>query len=194
MVYYGGEYHLFFQHNPYGWKWGNMTWGHAVSKDMVHWEELGDAIHPDALGTIFSGSAVVDWHNTTGFQTGDAPPLVCIFTYAGGTNLSSQDVPFTQALAYSNDKGRTWTKYEDNPVQGHLCEGNRDPKVIWDENAKQWVIVLYTCDNTLVFFTSPDLKQWEQVSELNGFYELSRTLSALCGRGSRPAKMGGLRR
>jgi len=171
MVYYGGEYHLFFQHNPYGWNWGNMTWGHAVSKDMVHWEEIGDAIHPDEHGTIFSGSAVVDWNNTTGFQTGDEPPLICIFTYAGDANLSSKGVKFTQGIAYSNDRGRTWTKYEGNPVQGHINGGNRDPKVIWHNETNQWVIVLYLDDHRMAFFTSKDLKQWEMQSELKCFHE-----------------------
>ena len=171
MVYYGGEYHLFFQHNPYGWNWGNMTWGHAVSKDMVHWEEIGDAIHPDEHGTIFSGSAVVDWNNTTGFQTGDEPPLICIFTYAGNNNLSSRDVKFTQGIAYSNDRGHTWTKYEGNPVQGHIVGGNRDPKVIWHNETNQWVIVLYLDDHHMAFFTSKDLKQWEMQSEMKCFHE-----------------------
>jgi fructan beta-fructosidase len=171
MVYYRGEYHLFFQHNPYGWSWGNMTWGHAVSRDLVHWEELGDAIHPDELGTIFSGSAVVDWNNTTGFQTGDEPPLVAIFTYAGDNNLSSRGVKFTQALAYSNDRGRSWTKYAGNPVLGHIRGANRDPKVIWHEATGQWVIVLYLEDKRLGFFTSADLKTWEKQSEAGPFYE-----------------------
>lgn len=171
MVYYDGEYHLFFQHNPYGWNWGNMTWGHAVSKDMVHWEELGDAIHPDEHGTIFSGSAVVDWNNTTGFQTGDDPPLVCIFTYAGDNNLSSKGVKFTQGIAYSNDRGRTWTKYEGNPVQGHIIGGNRDPKVIWHEPTKQWVIVLFLDKQRAAFFTSKNLKEWTLSQEMDALFE-----------------------
>ncbi|MCC6142957.1 MAG: DUF4980 domain-containing protein, partial [Candidatus Hydrogenedentes bacterium] len=171
MVYYDGEYHLFFQHNPYGWNWGNMTWGHAVSTDLIHWSELGDAIHPDEHGTIFSGSAVVDWKNTTGFQTGDQPPLICIYTYAGGLNPWSKDVQFTQGIAYSNDRGRTWTKYEGNPVQAHIRGGNRDPKVIWHTPTNQWVIVLYVEENEMSFFTSKDLKSWTRQSTLKSFHE-----------------------
>lgn len=171
LVYYKGEYHLFYQHNPYGWKWGNMTWGHAVSKDLVHWTELGDAIHPDELGTIFSGSAVVDEHNTTGFQTGDEKPIVCVYTSAGGRNRLSKGQPFTQSIAYSNDRGRTWTVYEDNPVQGHIAGNNRDPKAIWYEPLKQWVIVLYLDDKRMAFFTSKDLKSWTMHGELKCFHE-----------------------
>ena len=171
MVYYDGEYHLFFQHNPFGWNWGNMTWGHAVSKDLVHWEELGDAIHPDELGTIYSGSAVVDWKNTTGFQTGDEPPLVAIYTSSGGNNPASKGQPHTQSLAYSNDKGRTWTVYENNPVQGHIEGSNRDPKVIWYEPNNEWVIVLFLENKELAFFTSKDLITWELQSRLPNFHE-----------------------
>lgn len=171
MVWDNGEYHLFYQHNPYGWAWGNMTWGHAVSRDLVHWTELPDAIHPDELGTIFSGSAVVDGDNTTRFQAGDRPPLVCVYTSAGGTNPASAGRPFTQSLAYSNDGGRTWTKYAGNPVQGHIRGGNRDPKALWHAPTKQWVIVLFIEDNVLGFFTSPDLKTWKLESELKSFYE-----------------------
>ena len=171
MVYYQGEYHLFFQHNPYGWNWGNMTWGHAVSTDLVHWTELGDAIHPDALGTIFSGSAVIDKKNTTGFQTGDEEPLVCVYTYAGGITPWSEGAEFTQALAYSNDRGRSWTKYADNPVLGHINGANRDPKAFWHEPSGQWVIVLYLDEHRMGFFTSPDLKTWEMQSELKCFHE-----------------------
>jgi len=171
MVYYDGEYHLFYQHNPYGWNWGNMTWGHAVSTDMIHWTELGDAIHPDRLGTIFSGSAVVDVNNTAGFQTGDEKVIVCIYTSAGGTNPMSKGQPFTQSIAYSNDRGRTLTVYEGNPVLGHINGGNRDPKVIWHTPTDQWVMALYLDDREMGFFTSKDLKSWEFQSKIKCFHE-----------------------
>ncbi len=174
LMYYAGEYHLFYQHNPFGWSWGNMTWGHAISKDLVHWKELGDALHPDELGMIFSGSGVVDWKNTTGFQTGDEPPLICIYTSAGdvdGLHAWSKGKPFTQGIAYSNDRGRTWTKYEGNPVQGHLNHQNRDTKVIWWEETNEWVLVLYLIDERMAFFRSGDLKRWELQSLLKSFHE-----------------------
>ena len=171
LVYYDGEYHLFYQHNPYGWKWGNMTWGHAVSKDIVHWKELGDAIHPDRLGTIFSGSAVVDVNNTAGFQTGDEKVIVCIYTSAGGRNPMSKGQPFTQSIAYSNDRGRTWTVYEDNPIIGHISGSNRDPKVIWHVPTRQWVMALYLDKRIMGFFTSDDLKSWEFQSKIECFHE-----------------------
>jgi len=171
MVYYDGEYHLFYQHNPYGWNWGNMTWGHVVSEDMIHWRELGDAIHPDRLGTIFSGSAVVDVNNTAGFQTGDEKVIVCIYTSAGGTNPMSEDQPFTQSIAYSNDRGRTLKVYEGNPVLGHINGGNRDPKVIWHTLTRQWVMALYLDDHEMGFFTSKDLKSWQFQSKIKCFHE-----------------------
>lgn len=171
MVYYDGEYHLFYQHNPYGWPWGNMTWGHAVSEDMIHWTELGDAIHPDHLGTIFSGSAVVDVDNTAGFQTGDEKVIVCIYTSAGGRNPMSKGQPFTQSIAYSNDRGRTFTVYEGNPVLGHIVKGNRDPKVIWHTPTAQWVMALFLDDREMGFFTSKDLKSWEFQSKIKSFHE-----------------------
>lgn len=114
LVFYKGEYHLFFQHNPAGINWGNMTWGHAVSPDLVHWTQLEHAIYPDKLGTVFSGSAVVDWNNSAGFQTGDEKPIIAIYTSAGGTSEESKGQPTTQSIAYSNDCGRTWTKYDKN--------------------------------------------------------------------------------
>lgn len=121
LVYYKGEYHLFFQHNPTGINWGNMTWGHAVSKDLVHWTQLDNAIEPDKLGTIFSGSAMVDWENTSGFGSADSKALACVYTAAGEFNTAGEKgVPYTQCLAYSTD-GRKFTKYAGNPVLGHLA-------------------------------------------------------------------------
>ena len=171
MVYYDGEYHLFYQHNPYGWNWGNMTWGHAVSTDIVHWEVLDDAIHPDHLGTIFSGSAVIDEKNTAGFQTGSEKVIVCIYTSAAGTSDWSKGRRFTQSIAYSNDRGRTWTVYEGNPVIEHINGRNRDPKVIWHKPTNQWVMALYLDDREMGFFTSRDLKSWELQSKLKCFHE-----------------------
>jgi fructan beta-fructosidase len=167
LVYYKGEYHLFYQHGPFSVNGAqdNQHWGHAVSKNLVHWTELGDAVYPDELGTIFSGSGVVDWKNTTGFQTGDDPPLVFIYTSAGGVNEWSRGKLFTQSIAYSNDRGRTVTKYEGNPVQEHIIGGNRDPRVIWYEDTQEWVIIL-ELDETFGFFTSKDLKQWQMQSIL----------------------------
>jgi sucrose-6-phosphate hydrolase SacC (GH32 family) len=169
LVYYDGEYHLFYQHNPYGWDTStsdvNKTWGHAISKDLVHWKELRDAIHPDNLGTIYSGSAVIDKLNTTGFQIGTEKPLVCIYTSAGGRNPWSKDQPFTQSIAYSTDRGRTFTKYNGNPVQENINPLNRDPKVIWYKPTKQWVIVLYLENDVMGFFISKDLKSWQLQSE-----------------------------
>lgn len=161
-VYYNGEYHLFFQHNPYGWGWGNMHWGHAVSKDLVHWEELGDVLLPDEMGPMFSGSAVVDWKNTSGFGKNGQPPLVLIYTAAGN--------PTVQAIAYSTD-GRTFTKYAGNPVLKQITGGNRDPKVFWHEPTRQWVMVLYVewkGRHTIHFFNSPNLKDWKLASITSG--------------------------
>jgi fructan beta-fructosidase len=171
MVYYDGEYHMFYQHNPFGWPWGNMTWGHAVSTDMIYWKELGDAIHPDELGTIFSGGAVVDKNNSADFKTGDEDVIVCFYTSAGGTNPWSEKEPFTQSIAYSNDRGRTFSKYEGNPIIGHIRGGNRDPKVIWHEPTQRWVMVLYVEESDMDFFTSTDLKNWTKTSRLKSFHE-----------------------
>jgi fructan beta-fructosidase len=158
LVYYKGEYHLFFQHNPYGWNWGNMHWGHAISSDLIHWKELPIALYPDEHGTMFSGSAVVDWNNSAELQQGDEKTLVCIFTAAGK--------PFTQGIAFSNDRGRSWTKYEHNPVLAHLRAENRDPKVIWYAPQRKWVMALFLDQNDFALFSSPDLKHWEKMTEV----------------------------
>ncbi len=158
LVYYKGEYHLFFQHNPSGIDWGNIVWGHAVSLDMVHWKQLANAIEPDELGMIFSGSGVVDWNNTAGFQSGKERAMVNIYTSAGK--------PFTQSIAYSNDRGRTWTKYEKNPVLEHIAGKNRDPKVVWHASSKRWVMALYLDANNYALFSSPNLKQWTRLCDI----------------------------
>ena len=171
MVFFNGEYHLFYQHNPYGWAWGNMHWGHAVSADMVHWRELGDKLAPDDLGAMFSGSAVVDWKNTSGLGKDGKPPLVLLYTAAGN--------PTTQCLAYSND-GRTFTKLASNPVLKQITDGNRDPKVIWHEPTQKWVMVLYVelagKKHTVHFFTSPNLRDWTLASITEGGVDGDRFL------------------
>lgn len=165
MVYLDGEYHLYFQHNPVDTVWGNMTWGHAVSKDMVHWKQLPHAILPYDEGTIFSGTAVVDHNNSLGVQQGSNKTLVAAFTFARS--------PFYQALAYSNDKGRTFTLWDEGkavvPNQGY-DDGERDPKIFWHEPSQEWVMVLWVKraePGRVLFFNSDDLKTWTEVSQFD---------------------------
>ena len=149
MVYKDGEWHLFYQFNPYGSFWGNMHWGHAVSKDLVNWENLGIAIAPDALGAIFSGSAVVDKDNTAGFGK-DA--IIAMYTSDGDNQ--------TQSIAWSNDNGRTFTKYPGNPViVAEDTPDFRDPKMFWDEQTRQWKVVL-AAGQEVQFYSSDNLKDW----------------------------------
>jgi len=166
MVYYEGEYHLFYQHYPDSTVWGPMHWGHAVSKDMIHWEHLPIALYPDSLGYIFSGSAVVDWKNTSGLGTVQAPPIVAIYTYHDPEGYPAGRNDFqTQGIAYSVDKGRTWTKYDKNPVLPNPgIQDFRDPKVSWNEVSNQWVMTLAVKDH-IEFYASPDLKKWSKLSE-----------------------------
>jgi fructan beta-fructosidase len=167
MVYFEGEFHLFYQYYPEDTVWGPMHWGHAVSRDLVHWEHLPIALYPDALGYIFSGSAVVDWHNSSGFGVDGRPPLVAIFTYhdMDGEKAGRPDYQ-CQGIAYSNDKGRTWTKYEGNPVLPN--PGNtkdiRDPKVFWHEYSEQWIMTLAVLDH-VEFWGSKNLKQWTRLGD-----------------------------
>lgn len=159
LVYYGGEYHLFYQHNPLGNEWGHMSWGHAVSKDLLHWEHLPIALRDEYGVMMFSGSAVVDTRNSSGFATADRSPLVAIFT---GHSQDRQ----TQDLAFSNDLGRTWTKYTGNPVLDVGEKDFRDPKVFWYEPTKRWVMVVsLAVQKRLQFFESTDLKNWTLLSD-----------------------------
>lgn len=178
MVYLDGEWHLFFQHNPVGWNWGNMTWGHAVSTDLVHWKQLPNALFPETMarGACFSGGGLVDRRNIAGWKTGEDDVLVAFLTDTGAG----------ESVAYSNDRGRTFTWYEGNPVVKHR---GRDPFVIWyaytagdeplNERAAQlgghWVMAVYDehdeFDRNIAFYTSVDLKQWQEQSHLPGYFE-----------------------
>ena len=158
LVFHAGEYHLYFQHNPFGWHWENMHWGHAVSRDLVHWQEL-----PPALWQrhAFSGSAAVDHGNTGGFQTGAEPALIAAWT---STDRG-------ECIAFSNDRGRTFTEIPQNPVIRH---NGRDPKIFWYAPGRHWVMALYTeggGKQSIAILTSTDLRQWTERSRLDGFFE-----------------------
>ncbi len=171
LIYYDGEYHLFNDHNvkstrfPGGKLDGEQShWSHAVSNDLIHWRHMPVAVYPDKWGACWSGSGVVDWHNTTGFKTSDHPPLVLAYTSAGS---------WGQSLVYSTDRGRTWKKYDGNPVLKKIADHNRDPMVFWHEPTKKWVMVLYVKRGQAHFFNSDDLKKWmpTSVAVLSGFHE-----------------------
>lgn len=162
LVYKDGEYHLFFQHNPKGTEWGNMTWGHAISRDLVHWRQLDNAIEPDNRGTIYSGSAVTDPLNTSGLNA----DIIALYTAAGGKNPESNGQPFTQCLAYSQDNGRTFKKL-DTPILGHIVAENRDPKVDWHAPTKSWIMALYLDAEQFALFTSKDLKSWREIQRFS---------------------------
>ncbi len=158
LVFFEGEYHLFYQHNPFGERWGHMSWGHAVSRDLLHWTDLPVALREENGIMIFSGSAVVDWKDTSGL-CGGKPCLIAVYT---GHGRGKQ----TQNLAYSRDRGRTWTKYRGNPVIDLGLKDFRDPKVFWHEPARRWVMAVVLPDQHKVrFFASPDLKKWERLSD-----------------------------
>lgn len=174
MVYFQGEYHLFYQYHPYSTIWGPMHWGHAVSKDLIHWEQFPVALHPDKHGAIFSGSAVVDWENTTGFFEGQ-PGLVAIYT-SHDIYPDSDRPRQRQCLAYSSDNGRTWTKYSGNPVLADETKTDyRDPKVFWHSETKHWIQVLAT-GQCATIYKSKNLIDWQFASEFAegshaGFWE-----------------------
>jgi sucrose-6-phosphate hydrolase SacC (GH32 family) len=163
LAYYNGEYYLFFQHCPFQWGGdGPKYWGLAVSRDLVHWKEVEEALAPDELSAMWSGSGVVDTNNTSGFGVDGKPPLVLIYTAAGD--------PFVQCIAYSTD-GRRFTKYTGNPVVGNVTAGNRDPRAFWHEPTKRWVQALYVEEDrkhTVHLFTSPNLRDWTRASVVPG--------------------------
>jgi len=159
LVYFEGEYHLFYQYNPFGDVWGHMSWGHAVSRDLVHWQELPVALAEENGIMIFTGSTVVDERNTSGLCANSKPCLVAVYT---GHSKGLQ----TQNLAYSNDRGRTWTKFAGNPVLNLKLADFRDPHVFWSEAARRWVMaVALPNDHKVLFYGSANLKQWEKLSE-----------------------------
>lgn len=162
-------YHLFYQYNPYDTVWGNMHWGHAVSEDLLHWEEQPVALSPDGNGTIYSGCGLVDERNLTGLQEGEEKAILLYYTCAGGENGVSKGRPYTQCLAYSTDGGRNFCKYQGNPVVPNVSCTNRDPKVIWCQELGRYVMALYVSyirDSEYMILTSEDLIHWEKLQNL----------------------------
>ena len=163
LVYFHGEYHLFFQFNPFGDEWGHMSWGHAVSKDLLHWHELGVAIPEEGDEMVFTGSVVVDRKNTSGFCPAGKECLVAIYT---GHRHSAKETRQTQNLAYSVDDGRTWKRFVGNPVIDLGMADFRDPSVAWDEREQHWrMAVALPKEHKLRFYASPDLKTWTKLSD-----------------------------
>lgn len=168
LIWHDGEYHLFYQHNPEGDTWGHMSWGHAVSTDLLHWTELPVAIAEDEQWSIFSGSTVVDQHNTSGLGDGTSAPMLAIYTGAARQPGPQGGYRQVQCLASSTDRGRTWTKFDGNPVLDLGLDGFRDPKVFWHAATARWVMLVSIADEGwLRFFASPDLKQWTPVGEVH---------------------------
>ncbi|GBQ27865.1 beta-fructosidase [Gluconacetobacter azotocaptans DSM 13594] len=166
LVYFDGEYHLFYQYNPQAAVWGPISWGHAVSRDLVHWENLPIALRPDKWGQAWSGSVVVDWSNSSGLGSNGTPPLVALYTaHNREFKAAGLTQPEGQHLAYSIDRGRTWVKYAGNPVLPNPGDERnfRDPKVAWHAASHQWVMALAEGDHS-VFYGSPDLKNWRYLS------------------------------
>ena len=163
LVYFRGEYHLFFQYNPLGDEWGHMSWGHAVSRDLLHWQELPVAIPEQDGVMIFTGSVVVDRENTSGFCAGKGECLVAVYT---GYSKTPQGTLQTQNIAYSRDSGRTWTKYAGNPVLDLHLADFRDPSVSWDKKERHWVMaVSLPAEHKIRFYSSPNLKDWKKLSD-----------------------------
>lgn len=165
MFFYNGYYHLYFQHYPDGTTWGPMHWGHAISTDLFNWKEQPIALFPDNLGYIFSGSAVVDYENTSGFGKDGKIPIIAIFTSHDPKKEKTGEIDVeNQSIAYSLDEGFTWTKYKDNPVlKNPGTRDFRDPKVSWDKQRKRWIMVL-AAGQEIQFYISKDLKSWNKLT------------------------------
>ena len=165
LYYLDGTYHLFFQHYPKENNWGPMHWGHATSKDLVKWEHQPVALYPDEYGYIFSGSAVVDKNNTSGFGNGKEAPVIAIFTYHNMQKEKANQIDVeTQGLAYSLDNGKTWTKYSNNPVlENPGVRDFRDPKVFWDTRSSKWIMAVAAQDRAH-FYSSKNLREWTFLS------------------------------
>ena len=160
LFYKDGEYHLYFQYNPYGSKWGNMHWGHSVSRDLMHWQHLAPAIARDPMGHIFSGSSVVDTHNTAGFGKNAIVSFYTSHSMHDGRQVQ------VQCMAYSKDNGKTFIKYKGNPVVTPFdgLENFRDPKIFWYEPTKSWYMIV-SADKNMRFYQSKNLKKWTYVSQ-----------------------------
>ena len=162
LVWANGKYHLCFQHNPFGWEWGNMHWGHATSPDLFHWTELPTALTPREHGDgVFSGSAVVDTHNTSGWGSLAHLALVAAFT----------SVKRGECLVYSTDGGQTFTEFEKNPILVHT---GRDPRLLWYAPTKRWILAVYDSKagkDGIAFLSSPDFKTWTAEGRIDGFFE-----------------------
>lgn len=161
LYYQDGLYHMFFQFNPASSDWGNMCWGHVISKDLLHWEDAGIALYPDEQGTMFSGSAIVDEHNVSGLKETEQAPVLLYYTAAGGNNQLSQGAKFTQCMAYSTDGGKTFQKYAKNPLISHVEAENRDPKVVWASELQAYLMALYLDENRYVIYISENLTDWK---------------------------------
>ena len=166
LVYHQGKYRMFYQYNPAACTWENMHWGYAVSEDLMHWEEKDIALYPDQDGTMFSGSAIIDKDNVTGLKTNENDVILLFYTAAGSTSETAKDKPFTQCLAYSTDGGETFVKYEKNPLIEQLAPGNRDPKVTYHEESKQYVMAFYLEDSEYALYVSENLLDWKEIQRI----------------------------
>ncbi len=169
LVCVDGRWHLFYQHNPFSTDWGNMHWGHAVSDDLAHWRECDVTLHPDASGSMYSGSAIVDTDNTSGLGKDGRPPVLAFYTAAG--DHAPAPCPYTQCMAYSQDGGATWRKYERNPVLPNIAPGNRDPKLVFHRPSGKWIMSLYLDSKDGLgrfgLYSSQNLKDWSAEQEFS---------------------------